>query len=117
MRRILLVEDYLPHARLIGWDLAEAGYDVSTRPTGEAALAEFETLTPNLILLDWQLPGQSGVDICRQLRANGFTGPIVFVTAMAGTEHRQVGLAAGANDYVTKPFSPETLMGTIAQYL
>ncbi|NER79659.1 MAG: response regulator [Leptolyngbya sp. SIO1D8] len=117
MSHILLVEDYVPHAQLMSLDLTEAGYQVSTHRTGEAALNAVPSFPPDLIVLDWRLPGLNGVEVCRQLRQTGYTQPILFVTAMGGDEHARQGLAAGADDYLVKPVHPKTLLSAIAQHL
>lgn len=117
MLHILLVEDYLPLARLLNLDLAEMGYQVSTCQTGETALEALELLTPDLVLLDWRLPGMSGLEVCRQFRRAGYNRPILFVTAMAEAANVRAGLAAGADDYLIKPFTPQALLRSIAYYL
>lgn len=117
MLHILLVEDYLPLARLLNLDLAEMGYQVSTYQTGEAALEALELLTPDLVLLDWRLPGISGLEVCRQFRRAGYSQPILFVTAMAEAANVRAGLAAGADDYLIKPFTPQALLRSIADHL
>lgn len=117
MSHILLIEDYCPHAQLMGLDLTEAGYRVSAFASGEAALAALPRLTINLILLDWQLPGCSGLEICQRLRAAGYTQPIIFVTASANEGAAATAIAAGANAYFIKPFSPQTLIKTLESLL
>ncbi|MBE7382832.1 MAG: response regulator [Leptolyngbya sp. SIO1E4] len=117
MSHILLIEDYMPHAQLMSMDLTEAGYQVSTYQTGESALAALSSFTPDLIVLDWRLPGLDGVEVCRQLRATGYTQPILFVTAMAEDANVRKGLAAGADAYLAKPFAPQVLLRAIAHHL
>jgi two-component system phosphate regulon response regulator PhoB len=117
MPHILLIEDYLPHACMMNLDLTDAGFKVTALNTGEAALAAIAKLAPNLVVLDWHLPGLNGLETCRQLRSHGYTRPIVFVTAMAMEEHRRAGLAAGANAYLIKPFAPRALLRAIADCL
>jgi len=116
MPHILLIEDYPPHAKLMSMDLVEAGYRVETSSTGAEALRAIAAEPPHLILLDRRLPDTDGVEVCRQLRQSGYTRPILLVTAMAGDDHRRVGLAAGADDYLVKPFSPRRLLAAIAHH-
>jgi DNA-binding response OmpR family regulator len=73
--------------------------------------------SPDLALLDWMLPGLSGVELCRRLRATGFKAPIIFLTAKDEVEDRVAGLDAGADDYVTKPFSIEELLARVRAHL
>ncbi|MEO1207961.1 MAG: response regulator [Cyanobacteria bacterium J06638_20] len=117
MSHIALVEDYFPHAQLMGMDLAEGGYQVSQYSTGEAALTAIKAGAPNLVLLDWHLPGLSGLEVCQRLRAEGYQQPILFVSAMAGEDNVRAGLAAGADGYLVKPFVPKELLGMIAHHL
>lgn len=117
MAHIVLVEDYLPLARLISLDLSEAGHQVRIFKTGESALGAIATTTPDLLLLDWRLPGLDGIEVCRRLREKGDAYPILFVTAMAGMANAQQGLAAGANDYLVKPFTPQELLRRITRSL
>lgn len=117
MSHIALVEDYFPHAQLMGMDLAEVGYQVSKYSTGEAAIKAITSAAPHLVLLDWRLPGLSGIEVCQRLRTAGYTRPILFVSAMAGEDNVRAGLAAGANGYLVKPFAPRELLGLIAHHL
>lgn len=117
MPHILLIEDYSPLARLMSLDLTEAGYHVSTHATGESAIAAFAEIIPDLVVLDWGLPGIDGLQVCQHLRKTGYKHPILFVTAMAGLPHEQCGLAAGATDYLVKPFTPQEFLGRVRQQL
>ncbi len=112
MHRILIVEDERDIADLIGFNLQRAGYEVMKAHDGlegtEIALRE----RPDLILLDLMLPGRDGYSVFRELRRDARTvnTPVIMLTARAQTEDRIQGLEAGADDYLTKPFSPKELM-------
>ncbi len=112
MYRILIVEDERDIADLIGFNLQRAGYEVIKAHDGvegtELALRE----RPDLILLDLMLPGRDGYSVFRELRRDARTvnTPVIMLTARAQTEDRIQGLEAGADDYLTKPFSPKELM-------
>jgi two-component system, OmpR family, phosphate regulon response regulator PhoB len=112
MQRILIVEDERDIADLIGFNLQRAGYEVIKSHDGiegtEVAMRE----RPDLILLDLMLPGRDGFAVFRELRRDPRTAstPVIMLTARAQTEDRIQGLEAGADDYLTKPFSPKELM-------
>ncbi|MCY7411611.1 MAG: response regulator transcription factor [Salinibacterium sp.] len=108
-RRVLVVEDD-PTVREVAVSYLEAaGFIVSSTGDGLAALAELDRLTPDLVVLDRMLPGIDGAEVCRRIRATT-TVPIIMLTAMGSTEDRIAGLEAGADDYLTKPFSPRELV-------
>jgi two-component system, OmpR family, phosphate regulon response regulator PhoB len=112
MHRILIVEDERDIAELIGFNLRRAGHEVLMAHDGisgtETALRE----VPDLIILDLMLPGRDGYSVFRELRRDARTVsiPVIMLTARAQTEDRIQGLEAGADDYLTKPFSPKELM-------
>jgi len=111
-RRVLVVEDEVDVAQLIKHTLERGGdIDVEIAVTGEAALAKAAEHTPDLVILDLNLPGFDGLEVCRLLRARApsATVPIIMVTARASESDRIRGLDLGADDYVTKPFSPREL--------
>jgi DNA-binding response OmpR family regulator len=112
MYRVLIVEDDADINAALQEALRLAGYDVVGALTGEDAFAEVQRRCPDLVLLDQMLPDIDGVEICRRLRAAPRTKriPIIFLTARAGEEWRIRGLAAGADDYVVKPFSLQELI-------
>jgi two-component system, OmpR family, phosphate regulon response regulator PhoB len=112
MHRVLIVEDDADINATLQEALRLVGYDVVGATTGEAAFAEVARRCPDLVLLDQMLPDIDGVEICRRLRAEPRTKrvPIIFLTARAGEEARVRGLAAGADDYVVKPFSMQELV-------
>jgi DNA-binding response OmpR family regulator len=108
-RRVLVVEDD-PTVREVAVSYLEAaGFIVSTANDGYAAMDAVTTVRPDLIVLDRMLPGIDGAEVCRRIRA-ATTVPIIMLTAMGSTEDRITGLEAGADDYLTKPFSPRELV-------
>ncbi|HKV00457.1 MAG TPA: phosphate regulon transcriptional regulator PhoB [Vineibacter sp.] len=116
---VLIVEDEAPLVELLRYNLERAGYRVSAAGDGEAAMRAIDEDRPDLVLLDWMLPLMSGIEVCRQLRRAPGTAniPIIVLTAR-GEEHDRVrGLDAGADDYVSKPFSPAELIARIRAVL
>jgi DNA-binding response OmpR family regulator len=117
MTRILVVEDEPTIAIGLQDDLEAEGYDVDVARDGNTAAAEAASGRFDLILLDVMLPGKDGFTICRDLRAAGSRTPIILLTAR-GQEHDKImGLGLGADDYVTKPFSPRELLARIQAVL
>jgi two-component system OmpR family response regulator len=114
--RILVVDDEPNIADLLSAALTFEGYDVSVAGTGNEALDLARTFRPNLVMLDVMLPDLDGNEVCRRLRAQGDTVPIVFLTARDTTEDKVAGLGMG-DDYVTKPFSVEELMARVGAIL
>jgi len=114
---ILVIEDEVKLARFIELELSSEGYEVAVANDGMAGLALARESTPDLIILDWMLPGISGVEICRRLRATGNSIPIILLTAKDEVSDRVAGLDAGADDYVVKPFSIEELLARIRAHL
>lgn len=115
--RILLVEDEVKLARFVELELSYEGYQVSVTHDGLSGLTAAREEHPDLVLLDWMLPGLSGVEICRRLRATGDKVPIILLTAKDEVSDRVVGLDAGADDYVVKPFSIEELLARVRAHL
>jgi len=117
--KILIVEDEPAIRELIAVNLRHAGYTVSEAETAEAARIQLDAALPDLVLLDWMLPGQSGVEFARKLRAEARTAklPIVMLTARAQEGDMLQGFDVGADDYVTKPFSPRELVARIKAVL
>ena len=109
--RILLVDDEPDLLELVRVNLDQAGYRVETAEDGREALAALRRSPPDLVILDLMLPDVSGTEICRQVRADQRLSeiPIIMLTAKADEVDRVVGLEMGADDYVTKPFSPREL--------
>ncbi len=116
---ILLIEDEPAIRELLTINLQHAGYEVSSAADAQQAQARIRQVLPDLILLDWMLPDQPGVRLARQLRTDARTRdiPLIMLTAR-GTEQDKIdGLEAGADDYVTKPFSPRELLARIKSLL
>jgi len=111
--RILLVEDDPKLAKFIESELTLEGYHVTVAPNGLDGLTLARTAEPDLLILDWMLPGISGLDICLRLRSTGVQVPIIMLTAKDEVPDRVTGLNAGADDYVTKPFSMEELLARV----
>jgi DNA-binding response OmpR family regulator len=114
--RVLVVDDNARTQEAIALYLRHAGYDVAGASTGPGALAAAAERQPDLIVLDLMLPGLSGLDVCRALRDRTDV-PIIMVTARTTEEDKLEGLRAGADDYVTKPFSPRELVARVATVL
>jgi DNA-binding response OmpR family regulator len=114
--KILVVDDDLALLGLVSFALRQAGYLTSEATDGAAALAIFEREQPNLVILDVNLPGISGFDVCRQMRARS-DAPIMMLTVRSSEEDEVRGLDLGADDYLTKPFSPRTLLARVRALL
>lgn len=119
MSRILVVEDNADIAQLVRHSLERAGHDVETRSTGHEGLAHARERTPDLVVLDLMLPGLDGLQVCQALRASAATAgiPIIMLTARGEEVDRISGLELGADDYVTKPFSPKELAARVTAVL
>lgn len=114
---ILLIEDEVKLARFVEIELTYEGYQVSVKNDGFEVLTAARELHPDIILLDWGLPGLTGVEICRRLRTTGDKVPIILLTAKEEISDRVAGLDAGADDYVVKPFSIEELLARVRAHL
>ena len=114
---ILIVEDERAVARGLEFGLREEGFRVLWAETGEQALDLVRTNEPQLILLDIRLPGISGFDVCRHLRAEGKRMPIIMLTARDEELDKVLGLELGADDYVVKPYSLRELVSRIRALL
>ncbi len=116
---VLIVEDEPAILELVAVNLEHAGYVTLRASSAENALRELRETLPDVVLLDWMLPGQSGLALARRLRADARTRglPIIFLTARAGEEAKVAALDAGADDYLTKPFSPRELAARIRAVL
>lgn len=119
MARILLVEDEPAIQELIVCNLELAGHEALRADSAEQAIESIRDSLPDLVLLDWMLPGMSGVDLARRLRADRRTRdvPIIFLTARSEERDKLAGLDLGADDYVTKPFSPRELLARVKAVL
>ncbi len=110
---ILLVEDDPKLAEFIAAELSLEGYRVTVAQNGIDGLAMARNIEPDLLILDWMLPGISGLDLCLRLRKTSIQVPIIILTAKDEVPDRVAGLNAGADDYVTKPFSIEELLARV----
>jgi len=114
---ILVVEDEPAIADVMRLNLAKAGYGVHLERDGIAGLAAIRALRPAAVILDIGLPGLDGIEVCRRLRAGNDWTPVLFVTARDDEVDRIIGLELGADDYVTKPFSPRELVARVKAIL
>ena len=116
---LLLVEDDRALADLLIWHFDREGYDIVRTADGEEALLLAEERTPDVVILDWMIEGVSGIEVCRRLRRRASTAhvPIIMLTARGEESDRIRGLETGADDYVTKPFSPRELLARVAAVL
>ncbi len=117
--KILVVDDEPDAVEVIEFNLKQAGFDVTTAADGEEALRKARTQAPDLIVLDVMLPELDGFEVCKILRRDPATAgiPIIMLTAKAAEVDRVVGLELGADDYVTKPFSPRELVLRVRKLL
>jgi len=117
--RILIVEDEEPLTLLLRYNLEAAGYEVDSAARGDEAELKLCETTPDLVVLDWMLPGTSGIELCRRLRAQATTAklPIIMLTARGEESDRVRGLSVGADDYIVKPFSVPELLARVAALL
>ena len=117
--RLLLVEDDPALVELLTFHLEREDHVVETTPDGEEALLRARESPPDLIILDWMIEGVSGIEVCRRLRRAAETAaiPIIMLTARTEESDRVRGLETGADDYVTKPFSPRELLARVAAVL
>jgi two-component system phosphate regulon response regulator PhoB len=118
-KQILVVEDEKPIRDMIAFGLRRAGFDVSEAEDCGEARARIADSRPDLLLVDWMLPDQSGLELTRAIKRNKETQdlPIILLTARADEHDKVAGLEGGADDYVTKPFSPRELLARIQAVL
>ncbi|HEX8535550.1 MAG TPA: response regulator, partial [Allosphingosinicella sp.] len=117
--RILLVEDDKALTELLIYHFKREDFDIQHTPDGEEALLLASESAPDLVLLDWMIEGISGIEVCRRLRRRAETAnvPIIMLTARGEEADRVRGLETGADDYVTKPFSPRELVARVGAVL
>jgi len=117
--KLLLVEDDLALAELLEYRFESEGYDVRVTGDGDEALVLAAEDVPDLVILDWMIEGTSGIEVCRQLRKSEHTShvPIIMLTAREAEDDRVRGLEIGADDYLTKPFSPRELLARVVAVL
>lgn len=113
--KILVIEDEAPIQELLAYNLERKQYEVKVVDSGEEALTEISNFGPDLILLDLMLPGTDGLEVCRSLKANPMHSPIPIIMLTALSEEADIvtGLELGADDYITKPFSPRVLLARV----
>jgi two-component system response regulator RegX3 len=114
--RVLVVEDETSYSEALSYVLRKEGFDVAIAETGPDALTEFERGGADIVLLDLMLPGLPGTEVCRQIRQTSAV-PIIMVSAKDTEVDKVVGLELGADDYVTKPYSPRELVARIRAVL
>ena len=119
LQRILIVEDDQDIAELVAHQLVKSGYEVDIVSAGDEVLPALERQFANLVVLDLMLPGLSGLDVCRAIRAHANFAdiPIIMDTAKTEETDRIVGLELGGDDYITKPFSPKELTARVGAVL
>ena len=119
MARVLIVEDEEPLSLILRYNLEAEGYEVETCSRGDEADTRLKESPPDLLVLDWMLPGLSGIELCRRLRTRTETErlPIIMLTARGEESERIRGLSTGADDYVVKPFSMPELMARVRAML
>src|SRR6188474_2364701 len=117
--RIMVVEDEEALGTLLSYNLEAEGYDVEVIGRGDEADIRLQERVPDLLVLDWMLPGVSGIELCRRLRMRPQTErlPVIMLTARGEESERVRGLATGADDYVVKPFSVPELMARVKAML
>ena len=116
MKKILVVDDEEAILKVVDYALSEAGFEVHSARDGGGAALMFEQVRPDLVILDVMLPGKSGLDIAKELRAESSV-PIIMLSARGDEVDRVLGLEFGADDYVTKPFSPRELVSRVKAIL
>jgi DNA-binding response OmpR family regulator len=119
MSTVLIADDDPDILALVTFKVKQAGYHLVTATDGAAALAAARATTPDLVVLDVSMPRMSGLEVCRELRADAATAkvPVLLLTARAQEADIEAGFDVGADDYVVKPFSPRELVARIAAIL
>ncbi len=116
MKKILIIEDDPSVIEVVEYALQKAGFSCSSMTTGRKALASLQTEQPDLIILDLILPDMDGIDICKEIRKFSFVS-IIMLTSKAEEADKIIGLELGADDYITKPFSPRELVARVRSHL
>lgn len=118
-KRVLIVDDEAPIREMLSLALQMAGYECQEAESAQAAHALIVDTRPDLILLDWMMPGTSGIELARRLKRDDLTSaiPIIMLTAKGDEDNKVLGLEAGADDYITKPFSPRELVARLKAVL
>ena len=117
--RVLIADDEPHQLELLSYNLEQAGFSVSQAQDGQQALDLAEQTMPDIIILDWMMPNMSGIDVCRALRGIMATNqiPVIMLSARGEEGDRTLGLDVGADDYITKPFSPKELVARVRAVL
>lgn len=113
MEKILVIEDDLAVQRALRRTFETAGFDVSIAPDGTVAMDTFRAVMPRIVVLDLRLPGKSGQDLCREIKKESSGTPILVLSAASDVLDKVLLLELGADDYVTKPFSPRELLARV----
>ncbi len=115
MHTVLIADDEHNIRHILDFSLNAEGFDVLSAHTGEEALEQAREQAPDLIILDVMMPGKGGIETCRALKQDPQTAgiPVILLTARSGPADRQAGEEAGADDYITKPFSPQKLIEAV----
>ena len=115
---ILIADDEPNQLELMDYNLRNAGFSIIKASNGLDALELIENNTPDLIILDWMMPKMSGIDVCRTLRSRSETKllPIIILSARSEDSDKSLGLDTGADDYISKPFSPKELLSRVKLY-
>ncbi|MFO1488452.1 MAG: response regulator [Verrucomicrobiota bacterium] len=118
-KKILVVDDDADMIELLSFHLKQAGFAVGTAMNGIEALKKIRSIAPDLVLLDLILPEMDGLAVCETLRRDRTTAslPVIMLTGLSGELSRLSALESGADDYLSKPFSPKTLVSKVADYL
>jgi len=116
---ILIADDEPNQLELLAFNLVKEGFAVHRAHDGKDALEKIEDINPDLVILDWMMPGYSGIDLCRKLRERPETRglPVIMLSARGEESDRTLGLDTGADDYLTKPFSPKELVARVKALL
>lgn len=119
MYKVLIADDEHNIRHILDFSLHAEGFAVVAASNGEEAMTLAISERPDLVILDVMMPGQGGIETCRQLKGDERTAqiPVVLLTAKASRQDREEGTAAGADDYITKPFSPAKVIGVVQNFL
>lgn len=119
MSTILVADDDRDILDLVAFKLSAAGHELITATDGATALTEARRAVPDIVVLDVAMPGMSGLDVCRELRAEPITSaiPVILLTARGQDSDVEAGFDVGADDYVVKPFSPRELQSRVTALL
>jgi len=117
--KVLIADDEHNIRHILDFSLHSEGFDVISAANGEDAFTLAVSEKPDLIILDVMMPGQGGIETCRQIKADERVAeiPVILLTARASRQNREEGLAAGADEYITKPFSPQKVINVVQNFL